>query len=161
MQASPGDMPDDSVDFQVVKWNQADGLTIVKNFSETPGHFIGETSSASVPKDDNKGTTMRSIDFSSRQLLLDVAAGGDRSLSAVGLAAGTLRTPAVAVVMRNDGVLMLRDQALDAANSEMKQLKEIYAQILKDAEGGGRKPKQKSGYGSGGSGGMSGMGGAM
>jgi hypothetical protein len=150
MQTSPGNTVGDSVQFQVVKWNEADGLTIVKTFEETPGSFIGEQASAAVPKEDNKGRTSKSIDFTSGHLLLD-ASGGSISLATVGLpAASTFSIPAQALVLRSDGLMIVRDQARDAHNLDMKELKAIADDILKDADEGGKKSAtERAGSGSG------------
>jgi hypothetical protein len=145
MQTTSGNTAGDSVQFQIVKWNEKDGLTIVKPFDETPGSFIGEQASAAVPKDDNKGRTSKSIDFTSRQLLLD-ASGGRVSLATVGLpAASTFDIPAQALVLRADGLMIVRDQARDAHNPDMMELRQIAEEILKDADEGGKKSPAEQG----------------
>ncbi len=147
MQTSPGDTEGNSVQFQVVKWNESDGITIVKPFEESPGQIVGELTSAPVPKDDGKGRTSKMIDFTSRQVVLDTS-GGNRSLNTVGMAGASFDIPAMAVVMRSDGLMIIRDQARDTYNEDMRQLKEIYDQILKDADAGGKKPPETmGGYG--------------
>lgn len=147
MQTTPGNAAGDSVQFQVVKWNETDGLTVVRTFDETPGQIIGESSSTPVPKDDGKGRTSRPIDFTSRQIMLD-SSGGSRRLDSVGRPGATFDIPAMALVMRSDGMMILRDQARDTHNEEMRQLKEIYEQIMKDADEGGKKPPSNTMYGS-------------
>ncbi len=48
--------------------------------------------------------------------------------------------------MRSDGLLVFRDQALDTHNDQAKQLKEIYEDILEQAdEGGKKKPSGSTG----------------
>jgi hypothetical protein len=159
---SPVGRRNDAVQFQVVKWDEKTGLTIVKTFDEAPGQIIGEPLSSSVPKDDGKGTTTRSIDFTSRQVLVDTN-GGTRPLAPLGTTATSFEAPAIALVLRNDGQLVLRDEARDVQDPEMKQLKEIYDETLKDAEEGGKKEPTGAGAGAYGSmmGGRMGLGGVQ
>jgi hypothetical protein len=159
----PGTKTRDAVTFQVVKWNEADGLTIVRNFDQKPGDIIGALSNALVPAPDGKKDVVsRPIDFNSRQLLVDSTGG---SLPVPGFGAGNnaqLDVPAQALVLRSDGLLVLRDQARDTTNPDAKRLKDIYEQIKKEATEGKPKKKKKSSRGMGGMGGMgSMMGGGM
>jgi hypothetical protein len=148
----------DDVEFQVARWDPATGVTVVKTFTYAPGQIVGEVSSAAIPKDNGEGRTSKNIDFVSRQLLVD-AQGGPRSLTSVG-ANATLESPALALVQRPDGVLILRDQARDASDPEARELREIYDRTLKDADAGGKKPPAAmGGYGS--SSGMMGSGSGM
>ena len=94
------------------------------------------------PERDGRGPAaqVRSIS-QSRQVLLDTS-GGKRPLDTVGRPGTTFDSPALAVVMRADGTLLLRDQAHDAHDPEMAQMREIYNQILADAEEGGKEPPE-------------------
>jgi hypothetical protein len=156
----PGAKNADSVTFQVVKWNEADGLTIVRNFDQKPGDIIGALSNASVPAPDGKKDLVsRPIDFNSRQLLIDTSGG---TLPVPGFGAGNnarLEVPAQALVIRSDGLLVLRDQARDTTNPDAKRLKDIYEQIKKEATEGKPKKKKTSRRNTGGM--MGGMGGMM
>lgn len=127
-----------AVQFQVVRFVPETGLTVVKPFDEAPGAIIGEPLAASIPKDDGKGLISRRIDFTSRQILVDSAASA-RPLDPVGMKGASLDTPALALVLRNDGQLVVRDEARDTRDPEMRSLKEIYDETVKDAEAGGKK----------------------
>ena len=149
------------VEFQVVKWSREDGLTVVHKFEQSPGDIIGSKHGIAVP--DPKKPDLRKTqqyDFTSRQILADVS-GGERPPSAL-QALGTPRfsTPAFALVVRNDGLLVIRDQTTDAGNGEMKEMADIYAEIMKEI--GAPKKKGSSsmmgGMGEGGMGGGGGMG---
>ena len=149
------------VEFQVVKWSPEDGLTVVHKFEQSPGDIIGSKHGIAVPdpkKPDERKT--QQYDFTSRQILADVS-GGERPPSAL-QALGTPRfsTPAFALVVRNDGLLVIRDQTTDAGNGEMKEMADIYAEIMKEI--GAPKKKGSSsmmgGMGEGGMGGGGGMG---
>jgi hypothetical protein len=150
-----GGRRDDALEFQVVRWNPADGLTVVTRFTAAPGQIIGAPDSARVPTEDGKGTTSRSIDFTSRQLLIDTLAA-QRSLAGMGTPGVVFDAPAQALVIRPDGMLVLRDEARDTADDQRAQLKNLYDQILDDANKGGKKSAEENmmmgsgGYGSSG-----------
>jgi hypothetical protein len=127
----------DQMQFQVVRFDPNKGLTIVKTFDHAPGQIIGGATSAAVPKDDYKGQTMTQVDFLSRQILVDTA-GGQRALTILGHAGKKLEAPASALVVRGDGLLVLRDQVQDMASGEMKEMDEIYKRTLEDS-----KPEEK------------------
>jgi len=150
----------DRVTFQVVKWNEADGLTIVKTFDQKPGEIIGAQVNAPVPGPQGKGRASKPIDFNSRQLLLDVT-GGTQNVAGFGATNNVrLEVPAQALVLRSDGLLVLRDQARDTHNPDAKRLKDIYDEIMKEAASGvKKKPKKKRSQAAGMMGGM--MGGGM
>lgn len=149
----------DQVTFQVVKWNEADGLTIVKTFEQKPGEIIGTQVNASVPGPQGKGKASKSIDFTSRQLLLDVT-GGTQTVAGFGANNNVrLEVPAQALVLRSDGLLVLRDQARDTQNPDAKRLRDIYDEIMKEAASGVKKKPKKRRPAGGMMGGM--MGGGM
>jgi hypothetical protein len=136
--AFPLDKEGDKITFYVAKWNEDDGMTITKTFEAEPGQFIGEKGGSLVPAESGKGTTSKYVDFTSRQLLID-AIGSVRNLELPGVPA-RFEPPALAVVMRSDGALLLRDQAKDnRANSEMRQMKSLYDQIIADAKDNKKK----------------------
>ena len=119
----------DYVHFQVVRFNPKDGVTVVKNFDAAPGQIIGEPANASVPKPNTNQRESRKIDFTSHQLVVDTT-GGRESLAALNIAGPALEDPVRALVMRPDGTLVLRDQARDSVDGEMKEMKDIYQEIL-------------------------------
>ncbi len=139
MGPSPSDP--NAIRFQVASFDEKTGLTVVDEFDQKPGDIIGESRYRPVPKEDGDGVTRNPIDFTSRQILLDTS-GGKRPLDALGKRGTTFDSPALGVVMRADGTLLLRDQTHDAHDPEMKQMREIYNQILADAEEGGKEPPE-------------------
>ena len=142
------------ISFQVAKWNEADGVTVVKNFEYGPGEIIGEQVSAYVPGPEDKPEPKAvPIDFTSRSVLLDTD-GGERPLDALGTSVGRFEAPAMALTLRPDGTLVVRDQARDVRDHQMRQLKEIYDEILKAAREGGKKKPTGGMPGMMGSGGM-------
>jgi hypothetical protein len=144
---APGSKRNDAVEFMVVKWNPDDGLTVCKTFDGAPGQIIGGPDSAAVPKEDGKGRTSKPIDFTSRQLLLDTS-GSDRSLAGLGLSGSRFESPIQALVLRPDGLLVVRDQALDTRDEQLKQMQNIYNRTLKDADAGGKKTSAAGSSGS-------------
>ncbi len=147
----------EKVEFQVVKWSEDDGLTVVKKFEQGPGQIIGEKRSARIPdpKVANQAKNQQ-YDFTSHQVLADVL-GGTRPASILqNLGTNRFEAPALALVVRNDGLLVIRDQASDVSNGQMKEMADIYAEIMKEID----SPKKK---GSSSLGGMygGGMGGSM
>jgi hypothetical protein len=148
---APGTKTGEEVTFQVVSWSPDDGVTVVNNFEAAPGQIIGSPRRATVPNEDTKGTKSVTIDFTSRQVLLQ-AQGGARALDVLG-EPRRLDVPADALVLRNDGTLVLRDQAFDRHNPEMRQLKQIYDQAVAEAKAGKEKKKTAAagpaGYGGG------------
>jgi hypothetical protein len=130
----------EEIHFEVVAWNEEDGLTVVRNFDEAPGQVIGSKSNVTLP-DKDKAPKARPIDFTSHQLLAD-ATGGTRPASDL-QAFGTTRmeVPVLALVVRADGMLVLRDQAKDATSGELAELKAIFEQIKSDL---GSKTKKNS-----------------
>ena len=134
--------------FQVVAWNEKDGLTVVRSFDQSPGQMIGEKQSISLPStaDKDKGKpTNHLIDFTSHQILAD-AVGGNRSMADIQpLGAIQLDVPVTALVIRADGMLVLRDEARDAASGELAEQKDIFERYKREAEAKGKKPDSNSG----------------
>jgi hypothetical protein len=149
----PAERKSAAVQFQVVRWDAVTGLTIVKTFDHAPGQIVGDVIAAAVPKHpDFKGTTSQTVDFVTRQIMLD-AVGGDRSLALLGQEGKRLNAPAAALLIRPDGLLVLRDQVRDAASGEVKEMDEIYRKTLEDARPESRKSTSlMGGYGMSGGG---------
>ncbi|MDB5350852.1 MAG: hypothetical protein JWN86_2099 [Planctomycetota bacterium] len=164
---SPNTRPDE-VEFQVVRWNEDDGLTVVQKFGQAPGQIIGSKFSPWVPNEKKDRLVTKEYDFTSRQVLAD-ALGGDRPASSIqNLGVTKFEIPVLALVVKPDGMLVVRDQALDSNNGEMAEMLDIYAQIKKEASPGNKKKSTSnmmdmySGMGGMGAGGMGagGMGGS-
>jgi hypothetical protein len=140
------DRAGDQVQFQVVRFDPQKGYIISRTFDHAPGQIVGELQSAPLPKDDPKGgVESKSIDFVSRQVLLDTD-GGDRQLGVLGPnhANKRLASPAHALVMRADGLLVVRDQVRDTSTGEMKELEAIYRRIVEDARADASKKTSSS-----------------
>lgn len=155
-QVSPDSKKGEKVSFQVARWTEDDGVTVVTTFDVEPGQIVGTKRNATVPAPDGKGTKAKTIDFTSHQLVLDTK-GGARTLEMQGVQP-RFEPPAIAVLMRSDGTLVVRDEAQDKANPEMRQMRNIYNQIVDDAKA--NKKKKSGGAMSGMMGGMMGGGGA-
>jgi hypothetical protein len=139
---------DDVVDFQVARWNPDDGMTVVHAFSAAPGQVIGEPYNIRVPLE-GEPPKPKLIDFNSRQLVLD-SMGGSRPMPVPGVGGAAFDVPAVAAVLRSDGTVVVRNQASDAHNPELDEVKRSYDEAIKAA--GQRRQPAMSGYGSGSSG---------
>ena len=79
------------VNFQVIRFDQSDGVTIPHRFAASPGEVIGEVSSADIPTSEGTGKKTKPVDFNTHQIVLD-AAGGLQGL-ALGLHGRRPRTP--------------------------------------------------------------------
>jgi hypothetical protein len=153
---TPGDP--EKITFGVARWDPESGYTIFRHYDEGPGQIIGEGSRATIPSEDGAKTVVKPLDFTSHQLVLDTM-GGDRSLERFDLGGNRLEAPAQALLVRNDGTLVVRDQAIDArSDSEMKELESIYQQTLDEVKKGTKKKRPMGGYGSGMGGGYPSMG---
>jgi hypothetical protein len=130
----------EQVSFQVAKFDPEEGLTIVKDFDAGPGDIIGEKASALVPEEIGKEPKAKQVDFTSHQLVLDTE-GGEKSLDALGRS-GRFETPAEAIVLRSDGILVVRDQALDHHNTEMARMKNIYKRSVDEARSNTKRKKK-------------------
>lgn len=138
--------PADLVEFMVSRWNPADGMTVVKNFTASPGDIIGRAESAEVPGFDGAKSEFKLIDFNSHSLVVDTMAG---SMTMPPIP-GNITPPelsAVAVEMRADGRLVLRDQARDAIDNEGKDLLQTYRDALKESGKKREAPGMMGGYG--------------
>ena len=151
----------DLIEFNVVRWNPENGLTLVKPFMYGPGSVVGEPASVRMPIEE-KGkvkTTSKSVDFTSHRLLVDTT-NGTISTDRIGINTSAFNPTPSALLLRADGMIELRDEAFDAVAGEMDEMLNIYKQTLKDAEGE-KKSSQMSGRGMMGGGMGGGMGGMM
>jgi len=126
----------DQVQFEVARWTPEDGVTVVKTFPASPGEIIGDVKSTDLPIPDSTGKKALSkrIDFNSHQLVLDVM-GGDQTIPPLGPGtAGKLPVPAISLVVRHDGTVVVRSQANDANDQVRKDMANNYFRALKDLE---------------------------
>src|SRR5262249_2258077 len=99
---------DMKVKFQVIRFRPSDGVTVPRNFDAGPGELIGEPRSAEVPASDGTKTKSTTMDFNSRQLVLDVQGNKkSRGLQNVPASLGgggsiVIDKPVVALLLRKD-----------------------------------------------------------
>lgn len=138
----------DIVQFQVMKWDSNSGHTIIKTDDATPGGIVGEFGTAQVPSSDGKGPSNTNIDFNARVVLLD-SLGGTQLLPTIsGVERNRFETPVVAMVVRPDGTIAVRNQASDKLDSVRIDMFNTYNQAIKDS---GKKRQPPGGMmGSGG-----------
>ena len=98
---------DDLVLFQVVRWDQASGQTLIKNDTAGPGELVGEYGSVSKPDSDGAGAKPTNIDFNSRAIVLDTM-GGRQRLPDIGVERNQFEVPAVAMLVEPDGSVVIR-----------------------------------------------------
>jgi hypothetical protein len=158
-----GTMPPDAssdmkVQFQVVRFHPLDGVTVPRPFWASPGEVIGEPRTADIPVSDGSGKKSKTIDFTSRQILLDVFAnkktGGYQPLPP-GFVGAPIVKPALALVLRPDGSVVVHQEADDEANDVRKDIDSNYKHEISQST-----KKRESSAGSGMMG-MMGMMGAM
>ncbi len=141
----------DRVQFEVVRFNPEDGVTVVKPFDAGPGQVIGEVSSAQIPTSEGTGVKSKRIDFISREVVLDTH-GGPTPLPKIGVGGSEFEVPSLALVVRPDGFVEVRSQARDSADVVRKDLVLNYKRELAESN----KERQNS-TGNGLSGMMGGM----
>jgi hypothetical protein len=125
----------DQVNFEVARWRPEDGVTVVKRFTAAPGELIGEVRSADIPSSEGKGKQSQKVDFNSHRIVLDVL-GGNQPIPAVlgpGLG-GLVNNPALSLVVRPDGAVVVRSQANDVHDLVRKDMAENYARELKESD---------------------------
>jgi hypothetical protein len=147
----------DQVSFQVARWNPSDGVTVVRTFSAGPGEILGEPLNSSIPATDGTKPKSKLVDFNSHEIVLD-ATGGPQRTSAVGATGAPLDMPALSLLLRPDGTVMVRSQADDLLDPVRKDMDENYKRELKESEAGS---KRENSLGSMYSGMMRGRGGGM
>ncbi len=150
---------DVKVKFQVIRFRPADGVTVTRNFPAGPGEVIGEPGSAIIPSSDGTKSKTNTIDFNSRQIVLDIIAnkksGGYQYLPA-GINGPPIERPTIALLLRNDGSVAVHTEADDVVNEVRRDIDTNYKQEIKDS---GKKRERSTGMGMGGmmGGGMGGM----
>jgi hypothetical protein len=157
----PSSTSDAKMRFQVIRFNPTSGVTVPHRFEASPGEMIGEPKTADVPVSDGSGKKATTIDFNSRQIVLDVFSnkktGGYQPLPA-GFVGPPIIKPALALVLRPDGSAVLHSEADDEANDVRRDIEVNYKEEIKRSS-----KERKSGTGMGGMGMMGGgmMGGGM
>jgi hypothetical protein len=141
----------DQVSFQVTRWTPESGVTVVRNFDAGPGEVIGDPASAAIPTSEGSGAKNQLVDFTSHQLVLDTA-GGPKPIAPVGAAGAALDMPALSLMVKADGTVVLRSQVNDLQDTVRKDTASNYTREVKDST-----KKRESSYGSG----MGMMGGMM
>ena len=141
----PAARSDVKVNFQVVRFEEQNGVTIPRKFAASPGEVIGEVSSADIPTAEGTGKKIKPVDFNTHQIVLD-AAGGQQSLPS-GFAGGALDRPALTLLLRPDGSVLARSEAEDINNEVRKDIERNYAREIKDSNKK-RESSMGSGYGS-------------
>jgi hypothetical protein len=138
----------DQVNFEVARWTPESGVTVVKRFPAAPGELIGELSRVSVPITDETGKKVpqnKPVDFNSHQVVLDVM-GGDQPIPPLGPGTGNrLSVPALALVVRRDGAVVIRSQANDVHDQVRKDMADNFARELKAAEDEKKKKDRPGG----------------
>jgi hypothetical protein len=151
---------DVKVTFQVIRFHPDTGVTVPRNFDAGPGEIIGEPRTVDIPASDGTGKKPKTIDFDSRQILLDVntlkKTGGFQTLPAAMIGA-PIERPALALLLRGDGSVVVHTEADDIANDVRK---DIYANYTYELNQSTKKRERGVGMGMMGSMGRS-MGGMM
>lgn len=139
--ASPGS---EQILFQVTRWNPEDGFTTVRDFNAGPGQIIGDPRDAQVPATDGTGAKNKKIDFNSRQVVLD-AMGGDQPIPPMpGMVGSRFEVPALSLVMRDDGSVVVRNQARDLHDEVRKDMEANYKRELEES---GQNREMRAGQG--------------
>lgn len=144
----------DKVTFNVTSFNPEDGVTVVRQFIAGPGQIIGEPTTTQIPATDGSGAKPKTIDFTSRQIVL-ATEGGNQSLAPLG-GNGSITMPALAFVMKGDGSIVIRNEARDVNDPDLEFTRRVYMEELKKSD----KKREKGSMMGFGMGGM-GMGGGM
>ncbi|MHC5542227.1 hypothetical protein ACYOEI_28730, partial [Singulisphaera rosea] len=124
----------DEIQFQVARWTPDSGVTVVRNFPASPGGIIGDMRSVAIPTTD--GTTQKkraNIDFDTHQLVLDTK-GGSLPFPKGLNTPGRLEIPSLSLLVRNDGSVIVRNQANDV-HDEVRKTIEINAKRELDESG--------------------------
>lgn len=127
-----GAKSDMKVVFQVVKFTPEDGVTIPRNFEAGAGEIIGEVRTADIPVSDGTGKKSKPVDFNSHQLVLDVD-GGFQTLPA-DFPGNVITRPALALLLRGDGSVILRDEADDRPDEVRRDVDANYKRELKESD---------------------------
>jgi hypothetical protein len=142
----PNPKRSDLATFQVTRWNPEDGVTVVRRFDAGPGEIIGNMATTAVPVSDGSGQQTKRIDFNSHEIVLDTT-GGTQPVPPLGAGNAPLTVPATSLLVRPDGVVVLRNQADDLHDEVRKDTDANYQRELKESDKK-RENSLGSGYGS-------------
>jgi hypothetical protein len=142
---------DSKISFQVIRFHEADGVTVPSTFEAAPGEVIGELRPRAIPSAEGTGPKSKPIDFGTRQIVLD-SQGGDLQALPSGLVGPALRRPAFALLLRSDGSVIVHSEADDASNEVRKDIAANYQREIDQSS-----KKRESSQGIGGMGMMGGM----
>jgi len=134
----------DQVKFQVTKWDPSTGVMVVRSFDAGPGSVVGDYQLADIPTSDGTGPKKVRVDFNSQQIVLD-ALGGEKPVPR-SLDNSRFDTPAVSMMVRADGVVVVRNQAFDQPDEVRKSIDDSYKRELEESN---KVRESASGYGEG------------
>jgi len=120
------------VQFQVTKWNPDDGVTVVRTFDAAPGDIVGENASVLIPTSDGSKASNKTVDFNTRHLVLD-SAGGTQPLPPIGVNGNTFDAPVLSLLVRPDGSVVARNQALDLQDEVRSDIVNNYEKEKKES----------------------------
>jgi hypothetical protein len=129
---------------QVVRFNPSDGVTVPHRFDSGVGELVGEPYNEEVPVSDGSGKKREPIDFSTRQIVLDLEGGGLQVLP-TGMLGAPITRPAFAALLRPDGSVAVHIQADDEVNEVRKDIEANYKHELAQSNKK-RESSQGSGY---------------
>jgi hypothetical protein len=132
------------LNFEVIRFDLNDGVTIPRRFAAGPGEVIGEVSSADIPTSEGTGKKSKPVDFNTHQIVLDTA-GGIQPLPSQ-FVGGAIERPALALLLRQDGSVLARGQPDDISNEVRKDIERNYAREIKESNKK-RENSVGSGYG--------------
>src|SRR5262249_10499752 len=130
--SGPGSRRSDQVQFQVARWDPVEGVTVLRNFNAGPGEVIGEMGAAQIPSSEGTGAKNKKIDFNSRQLVVDTD-GGPKPIAPVGATGAPLDAPAVSLLMRSDGAVVVRGEFNDRPDTVRKDMDENYKREVRES----------------------------
>jgi hypothetical protein len=123
--------------FEVVRWIPERGVTVVKRFPAAPGEIIGEYTSAPILSSSTGTMTVKSgrVNFNSHETVLDFMGGDQVRIRSLGPGAdGWFSSPSVSLVLRRDGAVVVRSQAMDLHDPDRRNMVDDYARELKEDE---------------------------
>lgn len=119
----------EQVKFQVTKWDPSNGVMVVRSFDAGPGGIVGDYQLADIPTSDGTGPKKTRVDFNSQQIVLD-AMGGEKPVPGGN---SRFETPAVSLMVRPDGAVVIRNQAFDQSDEVRKSIDENYKRELEES----------------------------
>jgi len=119
------------------------GATAIANRNPSDvNDIIGEYALADIPTSEGTGVKKERIDFNSHQVVLD-AMGGSKAVPPE-IDNSKFDVPALSLVVRNDGTVVVRNQALDQTDEVRKSIDENYK---REKEESTKKRETSSMYG--------------